>query len=116
MSKKATPSTITQLLPKLSTCEDEEQQQEIGLLSQADAYAVALVVGGPLIDPMTAGAATETRLMEAINTLTNTEPPADHNVSEDVAQIVVERTHWAYRLGLMTGLRLARAVDAGGAR
>jgi len=46
------------LLPNLATSEDEEQQHEIGFLSHANIYAGTLV-GGPLLNMLTAGEATQ---------------------------------------------------------
>ena len=96
------------LLPNLATSEDEEQQHEIGLLSHANVYAGALV-GGPLLNMLTAGEATEVRLMNAIDALSETQTPESEAVGDDVLELLNQRTLWAYRLGLMVGLRLARA-------
>jgi len=96
------------LLPNLATSEDEEQQHEIGFLSHANIYAGTLV-GGPLLNMLTAGEATEVRLMNAIDALSETETPESEAVGDDVLELLNQRTLWAYRLGLMVGLRLARA-------
>jgi hypothetical protein len=101
--------TMTQLLPNLATSEDEEQQHEIGLLSHADVYAGALV-GGPLLNMLTAGEATEVRLMNAIDALSETQTPESEAVGDDVLELLNQRTLWAYRLGLMVGLRLTQPV------
>jgi hypothetical protein len=100
--------TMTQLLPNLATSEDEEQQHEIGFLSHANVYAGTLV-GGPLLNMLTAGEATEVRLMNAIDALSETQTPESEAVGDDVLELLNQRTLWAYRLGLMVGLRLARA-------
>ena len=100
--------TMTQLLPNLAMFDDEEQQHEIGLLSHANVYAGALV-GGPLLNMLTAGEATEVRLMNAIDALSETQTPESEAVGDDVLELLNQRTLWAYRLGLMVGLRLARA-------
>ena len=94
--------------PLAVEAEDEEQQHEIGLLSHANVYAGALV-GGPLLNMLTASEATEVRLMNAIDALSETETPESEAVGDDVLELLNQRTLWAYRLGLMVGLRLARA-------
>ena len=96
------------LLPNLATSADEEQQHEIGFLSHANVYAGTLV-GGPLLNMLTAGEATEVRLMNAIDALSETQTPESEAVGDDVLELLNQRTLWAYRLGLMVGLRLARA-------
>ena len=99
---------VSALLPNLATSEDEEQQHEIGFLSHANVYAGTLV-GGPLLNMLTAGEATEVRLMNAIDALSETQTPESEAVGDDVLELLNQRTLWAYRLGLMVGLRLARA-------
>jgi hypothetical protein len=91
-----------------ATSEDEEQHHEIGLLSHANVYAGTLV-GGPLLNMLTAGEATEVRLMNAIDALSETQTPESEAVGDDVLELLDQRTLWAYRLGLMVGLRLAPA-------
>ena len=94
--------------PLAVEAEDEEQQHEIGLLSHANVYAGALV-GGPLLNMLTAGEATEVRLMNAIDALSETQTPESEAVGDDVLELLNQRTLWAYRLGLTVGLRLAHA-------
>ena len=105
----AVEATMTQLLANLATSEDEEQQHEIGLLSHANVYAGALV-GGPLLNMLTAGEATEVRLMNAIDALSETQTPESEAVGDDILELLDQRTLWAYRLGLIVGLRLAHSV------
>jgi hypothetical protein len=95
--------------PLAVEAEDEEQQHEIGLLSHANVYAGTLV-GGPLLNMLTAGEATEVRLMNAIDALSETQTPESEAVGDDVLELLDQRTLWAYRLGLMVGLRLAHPV------
>jgi hypothetical protein len=99
---------VSALLSNLATSGDEEQQHEIGFLSHANVYAGTLV-GGPLLNMLTAGEATEVRLMNAIDALSETQTPESEAVGDDVLELLNQRTLWAYRLGLMVGLRLARA-------
>ena len=81
-------------LPKLQTTEDDHTHEELAALGRADAYARHLVMSGPLLT-------TETlvRLVEAVTALSELDQPDD-----------VARDEWAYRIGLMTGLRLGSAI------
>ena len=75
------------LLPNLATSEDEEQRHEIAFLSHANVYAGTLV-GGPLLNMLTAGEATEVRLMNAIDALSETQTPESEAVGDDVLELL----------------------------
>jgi hypothetical protein len=101
---------LADLLPKLATTEDDEQQIELSNLKRADAFAPSLIIGGPLLNAELAGDPTKVRLMQAIDRLSVTCPPnEDDHGSAEVVDDLVSRERWAYRLGLVTGLRLAQA-------
>ena len=70
-----------------ATSEDEEQRQEFGLLSHANVYAGTLV-GGPLLNMLTAGEATEVRLMNAIDALSETQTPESEAVGDEVLELL----------------------------
>ena len=95
-------------LSKLRTIEDEHQQRELDLLAEVDRVAAELVIAGPVF----LDEAVFARLSSACESLNGGELiPRD----DEAAAAVLNAMKWSYRVGLMTGLRLARALD-GGAR
>jgi hypothetical protein len=106
------PFTIANLLPKLSTLEDDGQQDEMRSLIRADVEAGALVLGGVLLSED----ATAARLDEALDRL---DEPVPSGLDDELGRQFMHRQKWSYRLGLAVGLRLAQALAvpaAGGAR
>jgi hypothetical protein len=86
-------------LKKLHTSEDESEREELANLELADAHAGSFIIAGPLLDPLTAGDPLSVRLYETVSKLSGLKDPLDPS-----------REDWAYRLGLMVGLRLALAL------
>jgi hypothetical protein len=119
MKVTKTPFTLSELLPKLTTSEDDEDRRELELLAKADAESRAVIIGGALIGTVSS----EARVSEIVERLAGEIPDGFYKkVGREAADVIIsneiEHTRWAYRLGLAVGLRLAAAVErpAGGAR
>lgn len=114
MSKKASSpasppsrSGVSRLLglTKLKTSEDDEQAEVLDDLTKVDVYARQILLSGVLLT----GEEGPARLDQALDALDGT--PDDEEAPN------YRREEWAYRIGLMTGLRLARGIaPTGGAR
>jgi hypothetical protein len=97
----------TLALSKLETKGDEQQQAELTLMAQADAVAAELVIAGPLLRVSESSDPTTARLLHAVERLTG-KTLEDFDPGSTLTGI-----EWTYRVGVMTGLRLARALDSG---
>ncbi len=96
---------------KFATSEDAEDHERLGELQRADQYAADLITGGVLLP----GEAGLVRLAEAIDHITGGKFCGCANC-ERAYSSALERSIAGYFVGVATGLRLARATDAGGVR
>ena len=95
-------------LRDLATSEANQDQKELTKILRADAYAADLVVGGVLLGRE----APIARLETAIDTYEGSELCSCGNC-ESAMTVSLGRSTAAFYIGLATGLRLARATDAG---
>jgi hypothetical protein len=101
--------SIRDLLPfkKLETSEDNEQQMELRALEEVDDIARELIVSGALL----VAKGTPIRIVEALDKLAGERPLELATGNCDV--VAWNRERWAYRIGLVAGLRLAQGLRAG---
>lgn len=89
--------------PSIQTVEGQAEAREISALKRADVYARSMVISGPL----RVSEAAIARLDEAVEHFA---PLPDDDATGEFAAAALKGREWAYRIGLMTGLRLAEVV------
>lgn len=89
-------------LTRLAANEDEGQHNELARLALADGAASEIIIGGPILNDNIS----YSRLSAAIDELSGTTEYNDYGDALGAME-------WGYRIGLMTGLRLARALEGG---
>ncbi len=96
-------------LKKLSTSEDEGQQEELVLIDQADELAREIMLGGVMLSDE----ATSARLYETLDQLAGYK--LSDRLCESGGEVAHDRARNAFYIGLTTGIRFARATDGGAA-
>ena len=92
-------------LKKLSTCEDEDQQDELKRIDQADELARDIMLGGVMLSDE----ANSARLYEALDQLAGFK--LSDRLCECGRDVTYTRDRNSFYIGLTTGIRFARATD-----